>query len=314
MDQIGTPKTQTELELFASIHDAMSTGHDRSCKKLGWWAKEVFPADMGFCIRIFDVEENGTKHDIIVYQYSSTVSSILPIDSLDFSVTSGRIRFLMPSKETYHGSWQRWTSFVSEGRNLEWQTWQESPEVDDGTQPFITLSPRQLCGQKCKMAQPTCGGLSGPSVDTTDEALAWWQQPNPWSHRATESVEEEQYSLDLASMESPPQHLNIACPPWHILNRRRGVFPVTNYEWRIEGELIPETSEFHRKVHVRFSRQNVADIATAGNALSIQAGSLDNALFQYQEREFRTLADHHQYSLSGYRRWLAISWKYFASV
>ena len=43
--------------------------------------------------------------------------------------------------------------------------------------------------------------------------------------------------------------------------------------------------------------QNLVDVVTAGNALVLRTGNLDDALFQYQEHEFRKLFGQHQYVL-----------------
>ena len=96
LGRIGTPKTQTELELYASIHDAMTVGHDRSYKKLGWWINDMRPGDLSFCIRIFDSADNGPNQSIIAYQYSSTTSTIFPMGSMNLLVTNGHILFLTP--------------------------------------------------------------------------------------------------------------------------------------------------------------------------------------------------------------------------
>ena len=48
-----------------------------------------------------------------------------------------------------------------------------------------------------------------------------------------------------------------------------------------------ETNEFHRKSKVDYSLQNICDVVAAGNALVKSAGSLDGALCQSQEHEFR---------------------------
>ena len=99
--RIGTPGTQLEHELVASIHDSMSIGHDRGYKKLGWWLKDMCPPDLSFCLRIIDLEEIDASPSITAYQYCLTSSAISPLESINLMVTHGHICFLMPTTETY---------------------------------------------------------------------------------------------------------------------------------------------------------------------------------------------------------------------
>ena len=195
---------------------------------------------LGIASRIFDVEEIGTSQLITVYQYDSTSSDILPMDSLNLLVTSGHIRFLTPTKETYPGPWGRWSSFVSEVRNLDWQSWQESLDADDGTQPLISLLPCQMCGNQCKTVQPSRGGLAGPSGGTPDETIGRWEKPNPWIHQVKNPVPADQDSLDLSSRDCSSQSLNACRQPWQNYNRRQGESPRPNMNGERKGSCCPK--------------------------------------------------------------------------
>ena len=217
MEQIGAAKTQIQLELMAAVHDAMSVGHDRSYKRLGWWMKALRPDQIDFCIRIFDAECSSDVSSVIVYQYSMTSSALSPLDSINMVVTNGHIRFLLPSKETYPGSWKRWMSFVSEVRDLSWMSWQESLELDEGLQPLITFPPCSVCGKKCKAIQPSCVGLAGPALEPHHNDVGWWQKPNPWLHSAgVDPLDTE--SLDLSNRDEDIVDLNSAPQPWKNRN------------------------------------------------------------------------------------------------
>ena len=132
MERIGTPKSRAELELMASIHDAMTFGHGRIYKRLGWWVGEMFPGQLDFRIRISDVENSGEGNTVIVYQNTMTSTSILPADSVNLLATNGHIRFLLPSKEAYAGPWGRWHNSVTTVRELDWSSRGEALETDDG--------------------------------------------------------------------------------------------------------------------------------------------------------------------------------------
>ena len=116
-----------------------------------------------------------------------------------------------------------------------------------------------------------------------------------------ETTEDE--TLDLSAREDISQPLNVCRQPWRNLNRCNGMVPVSKYEWRIGGELLPATSEYHRKLHVDYIPQNLIDIVEAGNVLVQKAGNLDNAMCQFQEHEFRKMLDQHQYVL-GKAQWI----------
>ena len=152
------------------------------------------------------------------------------------------------------------------------------------------------------MAQPTCGGLAGPSGERQEEELGWWQKPNPWIHRETNDNNTTKTS-DLSSREPYPITMNSNLPRWQNRNRCSGNYPVDTYEWRIPGELLAATAEFHRKVRVDFNVSNLRAIAQAGNNLIQEAGGLDQAQFQFQEHEFRKLTDQYEY-VKGQSQWI----------
>ena len=126
---------------------------------------------------------------------------------------------------------------------------------------------------------------------------SWWQKHNPWIHRQASPADPDRESLDLPTRECSYQPLNVWRHPWKNYNQSRGEYHATQYEWRLEGELLPETSEYHRKRQVDYIVQNVIDVVAASNALIARAGSLSRSLFQYQEHEFRKMAERHQYVL-----------------
>ena len=72
-------------------------------------------------------------------------------------------------------------------------------------------------------------------------------------------------------------------------------FPITKYERGIHGPLSVETVEYHRKVRNDYSVEAARDIVNAGNAAVHTAGGLDEALFQFQEHEFRLLQPQFDY-------------------
>ena len=70
-----------------------------------------------------------------------------------------------------------------------------------------------------------------------------------------------------------------------------GEYPVTQYEWRITGDLLPETDSFHEAVRQEYPREReyVKKVVERGDALAKAAGSLDESLLKLQEPEFRKL-------------------------
>ena len=89
--------------------------------------------------------------------------------------------------------------------------------------------------------------------------------------------------------------MNQTIPRWRNGNQCQIRFPISEYDWRIPGEVGLEVMNFHRKVMRDFSITNVVDIVHSGNRLVETAGSLDKALCLFQEVEFRKLAPQREY-------------------
>ena len=77
--------------------------------------------------------------------------------------------------------------------------------------------------------------------------------------------------------------------PWRNRNRTNGEYPVIQYEWRITGDLLPETDSFDEAVSQEYSRENAKKVVERGDAMAKAAGSLEEALSQLQAPESRKL-------------------------
>ena len=149
-EHITKPSTTLEHEIWSCIHDTMNLGRDRSFKRLGWLLKENCPNDTDFSIRIFDYEELKGQQKVIAYLYDSGIYQTPPNESLNFIVARNRLRFLLPSKETFTGSWKPWPDFVSCAKELEWLTWKEALEQDTLETSEIHKIECTVCGKKVK--------------------------------------------------------------------------------------------------------------------------------------------------------------------
>lgn len=87
-------------------------------------------------------------------------TTISPADSVNFGVANGHLGFLLPPNGNYAGAWERWTGIASEVQELYWRSRQEVLECDNGETQAVTLSTCDICGGKCKFAQPLCGGAA----------------------------------------------------------------------------------------------------------------------------------------------------------
>ena len=124
--------------------------------------------------------------------------------------------------------------------------------------------------------------------------MGWRNRPNPWIH----AIEDDGREWAPASNKVlPPQEQEStnADVPWRNLNRPNGKYPVTQYEWRIDGELLPEAYDCHLGLRKEYSTEGVKEMIEKGDALAKAAGSLEQALFQFQEVEFRKLAPHRKF-------------------
>ena len=158
MEHIGSPKTTREHELWSSIHDAMAIGHDRGFKRLGWLLKENCQKAVTFCIRIFDYEECNAKQHVTVYQYCMGAGPPPPQEPICLLVADNHIRFLLPSKETFPGSWKRWLEHVNIVRPIEWETWVEALDNDSTSRDDTPKLACNVCGKKCKTLSAARGG------------------------------------------------------------------------------------------------------------------------------------------------------------
>ena len=63
----------------------------------------------------------------------------------------------------------------------------------------------------------------------------------------------------------------------------------------IQGPLNAETAEYHRNVQNDYSTETVRAIVKAGNAAVHTSGGMGDALFQFQEHEFRPVQPQFDY-------------------
>ena len=109
---MGGFQTARRHELWSSAHDAMTIGHGRSFKRLGWLFEELCPDGPELRIRIYDYEQVQGVHNIIANQYRNGGNGATVNESINLGVAANHIRFRLPSKETYPGHWQRWREYV----------------------------------------------------------------------------------------------------------------------------------------------------------------------------------------------------------
>ena len=290
LPRVAKPSSLLEYEMWPNAHDSMNAGHDRNFKRLGWLMKSLC-AGNDFCIRIFDAEFNGDALTTVVYQFNESFSEIALNLSLNLIVMNNHLRFLQPSKETSPGSWKAWKTMAHEVKTLPCVTWEEALEADPMLVIDVKPAACRVCGVKCKLAgdpgagtNRTCANHPLNDVDIRDEpnlmqrvAVECWDRHNPWIH---ESVENEgPSSLQLVE--------NTVHTPWRNKNRSNGEYPVAQYEWRIAGGILPEALDFHTTARQEFSAENAKALVVKGDLLVKAAGSLEDALFHFQEPEFR---------------------------
>ena len=280
--------------MWPNAHDSMNVGHDRNFKKLGWLLKGLTP-EVDFCIRVFDVEYYENTPRATVFQYSDNFIEV-PVDkSINLVVWDGHLRFLQPSRETFPGSWKAWKSMVWTVKEVPWLSWEEALESDPLAEMDGKPIPCRVCGVKCKLAGDSTAGTGYPLDQLTGEGcivrteaalpaqslIEEWGRPNPWIH----SIED----VGDPSIEEKGDGV-VNQVPWRNQNRSNGKYPVTQYEWRKSGPIMPESERFHQVVRQEFSKKAVKEAVEAGDALVKAAGSLDEALYHFQEPEFRKLA------------------------
>ena len=234
---------------------------------------------------------------------------------------------MLPSKQTYPGTWERWTEHVNLVREMEWKSWKEALGSDTTATDVTPKLPCNVCGQKCKTLLSSCGGDGEDSCNLpmhtgANDALEWWQAPNPWIHHTDDTttplnpwiyttnveipplISENYKQQEAASIDVPKAiDMNNELPKWRNKNQRNLEYPIMEYEWRIQGEIGLEAMNFHRKIDCEFSLANVKSIAQAGNELVRSAGSLEKALCYFQEVEFRKLNTQMEY-IQQNRAWI----------
>ena len=92
-EHIRKPNTTREHELWSAVRDAMTIGHDRGFKRLGWFFKNNCPTTLDMCIRIYDYEECQSKQFVTVYQYSIGADAPLPNMGTNFLVVEKHYSF-----------------------------------------------------------------------------------------------------------------------------------------------------------------------------------------------------------------------------
>ena len=104
-----------------------------------------------------------------------------------------------------------------------------------------------------------------------------WSRPNPWIHITAEDNAEPNTTLMVDDTK----------PAWGNKNQANANYPVTQYEWRITGDVLPEAVAYHAATRQEYSVDNVKTIVEKGGSLIAASGSSNVALFHFQELEFR---------------------------
>ena len=161
-----------------------------------------------------------------------------------------------------------------------------------------------------------CGGVIPHTLPVVPheevDADNWRGRPNPRIHSEISmqrpsvlaSTERTQCQEDLSFL--LPQievDMNHNSPPWKNENTFKGVYPINLYEWRGPGPICAEAIDFHRKVQREFSEEVMRDVVKAGNALVHLTRGLEDALFSFQEHEFRLLEPQIAY-IKDNQRWI----------
>ena len=196
-------------------------------------------------------------------------------------------------------------------RPMDWISRKEVLVNDDTSTYDAPNLACSVCGGKCKTLLSTCGGSGSKAIDENEnrarnEVAEWWKEPNHWIHN--EGFEHGK-SDDPVSISCPmglPEvdiNINQEIPKWGNGNRCKLGFPISEYEWRINGELGPEVANSHRKAPGGFSVNKMESIVQAGNKLVHIAGSLGRALCLLQEVEFMTLKPQRAF-IAQNRQWI----------
>ena len=170
-----------------------------------------------------------------------------------------------------------------------------------------------------------CGGednyTSNLSVHSGNhDSLEWWEKPNPWIHDTNREAGAPWLAINGGSAanrcdkgnteEIPlpmdmPQigDLNCALPRWRNQNRCTLGYPITEYEWRDQGDLNRMTLHYHAEIDQGFTKSIVKEAVDMGNKLVASTGSLDTALKAFREVEFRELSMQRGY-INQNRSWI----------
>ena len=260
---------------------------------------------------IFDYEEGDGSQFFTVYQYCQGDGEPLPGESINFVVVENHIRSLLPPKETYPASWKRWQENLNIVWPMDWISWGEVLGNDDTLPYDVPKLACSVCGGKCKTLIATCGGSGSKAIDenenkTMNEVAEWWKEPNPWIHNEGCELEKSDDPVSISFPTELPEvdiDLNQEIPKWGYGNQCKLGLPISEYEWRINGELRPAGANFHRKAPGGFSVNQTKSIVQAGNKLVHIAGPLGRALRLFQEVEFGKLKPQREF-IAQNRQWV----------
>ena len=109
--------------------------------------------------------------------------------------------------------------------------------------------------------------------------------PNPWIHEQAvstdESAQKEAQSgeINFPVVDIPPinMDMNREMHRWRNRNRCAISYPISKYEWGIDGDLGSEVVECRLEAHGG-SEQLARDVVQAGNILAQNSGSFDRAM------------------------------------
>ena len=148
----------------------MNVGHGRNFKRMGWLLGNLCPGE-ACCVRIFDVECDGTVSTATVYQYSGSFSEISLVVCLNLVAVDSHLRFSQHSRETFPGSWKSWRSMAFEVKNIDWSSCEEALESDHLSAMDAKPVPRKVFGTKCKLAGDAAVGTIGRLQEANGEKI-----------------------------------------------------------------------------------------------------------------------------------------------
>ena len=186
-------------------------------------------------------------------------------------------------------------------------SWKEALEDDCSIQGDAPKSACNVCGGKCKTLLATRGGsneithqLSPKDEKNKNDAIEWWETPNPWIRQKDFGAIPEGVgaggNMNVSSLELPQaEDMNQEARKWRNNDRCALGYPISKYEWGIDGDMRHGVVNFHRKATGDVSESLLKSIVQAGNHLVSVAGALDNAVSLFQEVEFMKLGPRRDY-------------------